>query len=199
MSELNKQLTITSLYEFGDGNMVPLRQHLANILKDMDSPIAAFNIESLRLVSYGLVDGSRYTAIPGTGLLESADNHHIGSLTYQLTNHDDISLVVSYNPSTQSVKVHKSKDIADIELAITITARDFKRSPDGFLYINIPVRNEFHGGNCGEYRGLTIEHGSFEEDGSLIKGTWEMEHGSFEPAFDSKGNIIAFNLVNKPQ
>lgn len=196
MSELNKQLTITSVFEFGNGNLAALRQHIANILKDMDSPIAAFKIESIRLVSYGLADGARYTAIPGTGLLESADTHRTGTLMYELTNHDDISLVVTYIPSTQSIKVHKSKDVVDIELAITITARDFKRSPDGFLYINIPVRSEFLGG---DYRGLTIEHGSFEEDGSLVKGIWEMEHGSFEPAFDSKGNIIAFNLVNKPQ
>ena len=36
------------------------------------------------------------------------------------------------------------------------------------------------------------------DDGDLLKGTWNDEHGSFEPAFDAKGNIIAFNLINKP-
>ena len=196
MSELKNQLTVTSVYELGPGNLLSLRKSIAETLKLMQLDISAFQIDKIRLISYGLVDGVRNTVIPGEGLFEQPFEGRSGSLTYSLST-DDVNLNLAYTPSQQAVRVSRSDNVFDIELAITIIKRDFKVAEDGYLYINIPVRSEMANGRE-SYPNITVEHGSFAEDGDLVKGTWEMEYGSFEPAFDAKGNIIAFNLINKP-
>lgn len=197
MSELNKQLTITSVFDLGEGNRILLRGRIAEYLKSVNSPVAAFRIETVRLVSYGLKDGKRSTMIPGTGVLETAQEGRASSMIYHLNDVDDVSLTLQYVPATQSVKVDRTANVVGIELAVTISPQDFKPSPDGYLYITIPVSEAFRKGR-NEHRGIVIDHGSFQDDGDLVKGTWAMEYGAFEPAFDSAGNIIAFNLVNKP-
>lgn len=197
MSELNNQITVTSIYELGAGNLITVRKHLAELLEKMEAGVSAFKIDKVRLVSYGLADGTRQTVIPGDGLLTPESNGHSGFNSYHLQD-NDVTLFLKYQNSTQSIKVSRTDSVSDVELAITIIEQDFKPSGDGYLHIAIPVRADFADGQL-SYRALTIDRGSFKEDGELIKGTWGMEHGSFEPAFDAKGNIIAFNLVNKPQ
>ena len=196
MSELNNQITITSIYELGDGDRLSVRKELAEILKSYNSEITAFQIDKIRLVSYGMEGGNRITSIPGEGLLEEESEGRVGSKVYGLTD-DEVNLYLQYSGSTQSIHVSRTKNVTDVELAITVRERDFKVSTDGYLYINIPVRTEL-ANDRETYKPITFERGSFADDGDLLKGTWNDEHGSFEPAFDAKGNIIAFNLINKP-
>lgn len=197
MSELNKQMTITSIFGIGNGNRLAVRGHIAELLKSFGSPIVAFKIETIRLVSYGLINSPRCNMIPGTGILETLNEGRATRQVYHLQTEDDTSLAVTYTPETQTVKVDKTNNVVDVELAITIVPQDFKPSPDGFIYISIPVRDEYRNGNS-KPTSIKLEHGSFDENDSVLKGTWDHGFGSFEPAFDAKGNIIAFNLINKP-
>lgn len=196
MSKLNNQITVTALYDIGVGNLIPVRRKLAEIFEMTEAGISAFQIDKIRLISYGLAEGNRQTVIPGEGILSPVEEGRAGTLAYQFTGDDGVNLFLTYHPRTQTVKVDRTDTVVDVELAITIIEREFKPSGDGYLHIAIPVRADFANGHPSS-PAIMIEHGSFKEDNDLIKGTWGMEHGSFEPAFDAKGNIISFNLINK--
>lgn len=78
-------------------------------------------------------------------------------------------------------------------MAITVRERDFQG-----IYRRLSLHQHSSSYRTNErlsetYKPITFERGSFADDGDLLKGTWNDEHGSFEPAFDAKGNIIAFS------